>query len=535
MRRIALVLLAALLVGLPARAQEAPADPLTVPAAAPVTLTLDEAVQLAVERAYTVRTAALDVETARAQVREAWGQLYPSLSLSSGYTRNVLSANPFAGSGAGGLFGSLSALDWLAYNEVARTDGDAATEPLTLEEFRRRQSEGQEQAGFDPTDTGNIFGVDNQFQNNVTVSQTLYSGTAFAAVRGARSLREFSEAALERQRDEAVHQARLAFYGALLAEQQVRVLEASVGRTRETVRETALRVAQGVLPTLDRLSAEVDLANLESQLVQARTAAETARDRLLFTIGLGWDPTRPVTLRGELALPERPVQTVGLVAAAALARAERPDLRQARLGIRLREVERNIERASYLPNVSAFATFGYSGSVPDDRSFLTQTGDFAYDTGSNAFFSSAYWQRSLAVGLSLNWTIFDGFQRRYRVQRRQIAVRQAEVQVEQAEQAAVLEVAQAVRDLAGARERVGASQQNVGRAETAYAYAIERLRNGVASQLDVRQASDGLDQARLNYLQAVYDVLAAQSAYERATGLIAPASPRTTTDTALLR
>ena len=79
------------------RAQSAPGQPLA--------LTLDEAVQIAIERNYTVRSAALDVETANAQIREAWGQLYPRVDLSSSYTRNVVSANPFAGSDAGGLFG----------------------------------------------------------------------------------------------------------------------------------------------------------------------------------------------------------------------------------------------------------------------------------------------------------------------------------------------------------------------------------------------------------------------------------------------
>jgi outer membrane protein TolC len=500
-------------------------DPTPMPVdAQPVVLTVDEAVALAVDRAYAVRIAELDVENARAQVRGAWGQLYPRAEGSANYTRNVVSANPFAGSGAGGLFGSLGAIDWLAYNEEARTDDDPETVPLTLDEFRERQEEGQAAAGFSPDPDANPFGVDNQFIGAISISQTIYSGSAFAAVRGARALREFSEAGLDARRADAAHDARRLFYTALLAQERVAVLEASVGRARETASEAALLVAQGIRPALERLQAEVAQGNLEAQLTQATSGAGSALDQLLFTIGL--PVGQPVVLRGTLSPPTDPgpFRTVGLVDAIAVAERERPDLRQARLGVELRRVDRNIARAAYLPTLSAFVNLGYSGNVPDDRTFLTQLGDFEYETGSLGFFDGSYWNPSVAVGLSLQWTLFDGFQRRYTLQQRQIAIEQTEIQLEQAEEGAALEVSAALREMESAERRVTAAGRTVDQAQTAYTYAIERLRQGIGPQLDTRTASDQLDQARLNYLQAVYDLLVARSALERATGTILSSS-----------
>jgi outer membrane protein TolC len=434
----------------------------------------------------------------------------------------VVSANPFAGSGAGGLFGSLGSIDWLAYNEEARTDDDPETVPLTLEEFRDRQEEGQTAAGFSPDPDANPFGVDNQITGALAITQTLFSGTAFAAVRGARTLREFSEAGLDARRTDAAHETRRLFYTALLAQERVGVLQASVVRARETAGEAALLVAQGVRPALERLQAEVALANLEADLTRAAAGAGTARDQLLFAIGLpvGQD----VMLRGTLAPPADPgpFRTVGLVNALTVARRERPDLRQARLALRLREVDRNISRAAFLPTVSAFINMAYTGTVPDDRTFLTQTGDFTYETGSLGFFDGSYWNPSVAVGLSMQWTLFDGFQRRYTLQQREIAIEQTEVQLAQAEQAAAVEVAAALREMESAERRVAAAGRTVDQAQTAYTFAIERLRQGVGPQLDARTASDQLDQSRLNYLQAVYDLLVARSALERATGTILP-------------
>ena len=495
-----------------------------VPAGA-VGLSLDEAIQIALDRAYTVRLAELDVATARAQVREAYGGLFPRLDLSSSYTRNVVQANPFAGSAAGGIFGGLGAIGWLQYNEVARTDDNPATQTLTLQEYNRRVLEGQQAIGFDPAaDAGNPFGTDNQVLNQVSFSQPLYSGTAFAAVKGARSLVEINEVAVEQRRDETIHETRVAYYGALLAGRQAAVQRASVERSRETFDDASLLVAQGVRPVLERLNAEVDLANAETQLTQAEAQAETARDRLLLTLGL--PVTAPVVLESDL-VPPRPAlfQTVGLAAAAATALDLRPDVRQAALAVRLNEVQRDITDAAAYPTLSAFANAGYSGNIPDDRTavFAPDPRDpFTFEESSSGFFSGDYWQPSLSVGVRFNWTLFDGFQTRYRSQQNQIAIDQAAIQLEQVRNAAQLEVAAALRQLQSAQSRLGAQSQTVQTAQTAFEFASARLEEGVASQVDVRVATQNLDLARLNYLQAVYDALVARSDYERATGTILP-------------
>ncbi len=487
-------------------------------------LTLDDAIQIALERAYAIRLAALDTETARSQVREAYGQLFPRVDATSQYARNVVQANPFAGSSAGNIFGGLGAIGWLQFNENARTDGDPTTQPISFGEYNRRVGEGQSAVGYNPANNTNPFGTDNQFTNTLSLSQPIYSGTALAAVKGARSLVEINQAAEAQRVDETIDQTRQAFYGALLSQQQAAVQRASLDRSRETFGDASLLVAQGVRPVLERLNAEVDLANAETAVVTAAASAEAAKDQLLLTLGLPVE--EPVVLVGELAPPQPALfQTVGLAAAAARALDLRPDVQQAALAVRLNEVQRNITRAGLYPSLSAFVNASYSGNIPDDRGFITTpdpADPFTFETGSSGFFSDTYWQPALTVGLRMNWLLFDGFQTSRRIQQNQIAVDQAEIQLEQVRNAAALEVAGAVRQLESARQRLTAQARTVETAETAFAFASARLSEGVASQVDVRVSSQNLDLARLNYLQAVYDALVARSAYERATGLIAP-------------
>ncbi len=493
-------------------------------AGGPLSLSLGEAIQIALERAYAVRLADLDVATSRAQVREAYGSLYPQVSASSSYTRNVVQANPFAGSSAGNIFGGLGAIGWLQYNEQARTDDDPTTQPISLDQYNEQVRQGQQAVGYNPANSSNPFGTDNQFANTLSISQPLYSGTAFAAVRGAKSLVEINQVAAEQRRDETIHQTRQAFYAALLAQEQVAVQRASLIRARDTFDDASLLVAQGVRPLLERLNAEVDLANTGTQLVTVEAQAQSARDQLLLTLGLPVDA--PIVLEGRLSAPGAALfQTVGLAAAAATSLDQRPDVRQAALAVRLNEVQRDITKAAAYPSLSGFVNASYSGNIPDDRSFITtpDTADpFTFETGETRFFSDSYWQPALAVGLRLNWTLFDGFQTRYRTQQNQIAIDQAEIQLEQVRNGARLEVAAALRNLESARRRLTSQRRTVETAETAFTFASARLAEGVASQVDVRVASQNLDLARLNYLQAVYDALVARSNYERATGTIEP-------------
>ena len=490
----------------------------------PVVLTLDEAVQIALVQNHVLRSTALDLETADAQIREAWGQLLPQVDVSSSYTRNVVTANPFAGSEAGGLFASFGFVDWLAYNEQARMDDDPSTEPLPLDEFMDRRRQGMAEIGAAMGDSGNPFGVENQFVSGIQINQTLFNGSAFAAIRGARQLREINQRALDREQQLLVDRVRQAFYQSLLSDEQARVSRQSVERMRETLREVSRQVEQGVAPVFQRLSAEVEVANLETQHMQAANAAALAVDNLKMELGIPIE--MPLELRGELMAPDlHRYADIPTEAAVEEAIERRPDLEQARLAIELNRVDRSITRGQFLPTVSAFANLDYIGSVPSDRTSVTADPDdpFRFTSSSRGFFDGGYWNPAVSVGVSLQWNIFNGFQTSAQVQQREVAIRRAEIDYERAYQAVYLEVQAAQRDLETARQRIQGQEVNVERAELNYDHALARLREGVATPLEAREASLQLDTSRINYLQAVHDYLVARSAFETAIGVPAGA------------
>jgi outer membrane protein TolC len=493
-------------------------------------------VRTALERNHDLQSALLDVRDANAQVREAWGNLYPSLDLTGSYTRNVVTANPFAGSDAANLIGGGGETEWLAFNERRRLDGNSGTGPISYPAFQQRQQDSLAAAGISlGGGGGNPFGVDNQFQGGLQLTQTLYSKQAFTSVRGSQQFKDVSQFARDREVQVTTNEVVTAFYQALLAEERVRVRQQRVDRAQTTLREVSLQVERGVIPKAQRLGAEVELANTRTQMIEARNAADLARDDLKRTMGLS--PDRPISLNGRLeereddGLQTISLETISLSNAVAQAIENRPDLRRARLNVELRTIQKDASRAEFFPRVEAVANFNYSGRVPDDRSRIVTTdpedptNPFFYDEQSRGFFSDDFWNPSLSVGLQLTWNLFNGFQSSARLQQAEIQRRRAEVQLDQLRQAVTVEVRRAVRDLESAREQIEAQETNVRRAELNYDHVSQRVSEGVASPIELREASDQLDQSRLNYLQAIYDYLVARSDLETALGQpLTPAS-----------
>ena len=486
----------------------------------PLTLTLEEALQIALVRNYAMRVERLNVEQAAAQVRESWADTWPLVDVTSSYTRNLKSANPFAGSEAGGLFSSFGFVDWLSFNERARTDDDTETGPIDFDEFTDRQEDGLDAIGAGFGGDANPFAVPNEFLSSVSVTQKLFSASLFVGIQGAKQYKNLTEETLKRQQQLVLHDVRQAFYQALLSLKQADVARLSVARTRATLDETVQRVAQGLAPKVQRLTAEVELANLETEQVEITGRAAQALDNLKMQIGIPVD--QPIRLRGDLETEDRGrFLTVSTENAVDLALRHRPDLEQARISIDLQRINRRVAQMQYVPELNAVANLSYIGRVPDDRTRIVSEDrdNFIYRSESVDFFSQSYWNPAISAGVRLTWNIFNGFRTSAQVQQRSVALHQAELQYDQALQQIRMDVQGALRDLDAARQRILAQDQNVRRAELSYEYARARLSEGLASPVEERNASEQLDQSRLNRLRALYDYLVAQSALETSLGV----------------
>ena len=492
----------------------------TMAGADTLSLTLDEAVRIALENNFGLREVLLDRETANQQVREAWGRVYPNVNATGNFSRNLVTANPFAGSGAEQLFADFGAIGWLRYNEEARLEG---RQELTFDEYIDRQRQGYEDAGITPPSMDDDpFSVDNQFVFSLSITQTLFNGSAFAAIQGAEQFKKLSEDAVHRERQVVIDEVRRAYFSALLAWQQVEVIRSSIERLRRTVADVSRTVEQGLASRYEKLSAEVELVNLETELIDAENRAELAKRGINLLLNI--DPTRPIRLQGDLTMTAmQPVGDLTLDEAVAIAKEFRPDLHQAEGFIEINRINERINRASYRPVVSAFANLDYIGRVPDNRTVIMRDpadpdNPFRFTSENRGFFHDAYWNPNIAVGINVSWNIFSGFQNRARLEQSRIETRKSELRYDYLSSAIRVEVDQALRNLRSAERRIESQSRNIEQAQMNYDFARTRLVEGVGTNLEERQASMLLDQSRLTYLAAIHDYLLAVSRFELVLG-----------------
>ncbi len=416
------------------------------------TLTLQEAVRIALEKNPAVQAASAYAEAVEKGIAEARAAHLPQVGFSESFTR---SNNPVY------VFGSL-------LTQRQFTAGDFALNTLNT-----------------PTPLDN-------FRTQFTASLPLFdAGQTGRRVRDARL--NAASAAQERQRtrQEVVYDVVKAYLNELLARENVRVAEAGVAMTKADLARAQARQDQGLAVPSDLLSAKVQLAQAQQDLLQAQNAAALAHAGLNVAMGLPEDSAQPV----EGTLVETALDAGALAERQQSALTLRPDYLQAGLGHQRAENGTRMARAEFLPTVNLFSSW-----EEDNQTFAARGGN------------------NWALGASLNFNVFDGGARRARLAAAAARQRQAEAQVAQMAAGVRLQVREAYLNLGTAQQRVEVSR--AARTEAAESLRIvqNRYEAGLATITDLLRVETANTAAQKIYLDAVFDHRLSYAALELATG-----------------
>jgi outer membrane protein len=281
---------------------------------APATLTLPQAIEIALERSPLLKAGRHEVEAAGAGVDRARAGFLPKVDVSEGFAR---SDNP--------VFAFSSKL-----NQGRFTASDFAIATLNHP---------------DPI---------NNFRTAITLSQPLFAGgRTLTAYDRAKLDHGATRHRLERREQEVIFQTARSYYEVLLAEAELGVVRAAL-RAADANRELARdRFGVGLVVESDVLSAEVRLAGLKEQEIVALNAVELAKASLNEVMGRPLDEALEVTPQ----VVERPPTNEGPDHLGLLALTARPDYLG--LGLEERARARGIDaaRAELFPTVSATASY----------------------------------------------------------------------------------------------------------------------------------------------------------------------------------
>ena len=445
-------------------------------------LPLRSAVEIALANSARLQAARSAVTIAELQIREAYSGVYPQVSVEASYLRTLGAAEQIVSDGV--------------------------------------TSQREPQQGT----------LDNNWSASLKLNQTALDFRVFTGLDAAQGLRGLRGEELRGAAQQVVDLVRQRYFDALRAQEQERLIEHSSARLEQTLRETQARQREGFASDDELLRLQVQLANLEANLLLARSRIAAARGALLLVMGA--DPLQAPQLQGTLSefrlAPDAinspanadllAVSGAGALAAAGteqllhIAMTSRSDLRQLRAVHALGELQVKVQQAAYLPTIRAFGSVDFSTADQDDDE------EFGRPGGSPAEYSQ--WRVSASAGLAVQWQIFSGFARDARVAQRQEELRQTAARLRQAEREMLHQVHTLVGSLQAARARAASRLRAVEQAGKSYRIAAARYGAGVGSQLEISAAESVLLESQFNYAEAVHEYLAAASRLELAVGRV---------------
>ncbi len=275
-------------------------------------LTLQQAVTIALEKNPARKVALADTRVASADIREARSVLMPQLN----------------------------------FSEVATRGND----PVYVFGSRLRQQRFST-ADFAPNRLNTPLPFGN-FSTRFAGSWKLFD--SFASWHEMTRARQMNEAAahqLERADQEIVFRVVDSYYGLLLAGKQLEVAEQTAKTAQSIMDRSQVRFDNGLVVESDLLTTKVRMASRQQELIRARNNLDLARAQLSTAMGLPMDSLfQPDEALAERALPVPVLQEVERQAVT-----NRPDLKRLQSQEAAQQQSVAIAKSSFGPRVNAFA------------------------------------------------------------------------------------------------------------------------------------------------------------------------------------
>jgi len=344
--------------------------------------------------------------------------------------------------------------------------------------------------------TGGTFGMPINYKNdysfNAVINQSLFDANAFYARRAARELEQITDNVYRVSRQTVYTYAQKAFYQTLLAGKFAEVSASSEISARENYENLKQKYEQGVISELALLQAEVRWQNAIPETRKAERNYQLALNFLKKMAGCDLSTNLEITGAFE-DYPELPpeIKLNNVLE-------DRSDYQALKWEGQLRSTNVKSKYAAYLPQLSANAIYSFSGASDD---FKVENDNSVY-----------------MLGLNLSWPLWLGGYQEAQVQKARVDVRKNRIKQDQMAADIAIDIKNIELRLTEARDRINAAESLLATAEKAFNIAETTSRNGLITQLELKDARIGFDQARLNHYAAVFDYLDAHFDWQLATG-----------------
>ncbi|SDB59137.1 Outer membrane protein TolC [Flavobacteriaceae bacterium MAR_2010_188] len=440
----------------------------------PSSLSLQEAIDYALENNRTSKNAALDIDAAEQQKWETTATGLPQIKADVDYQNFLKQQVSLLPAAAFDPLGSIRQLgDY--YDLTDRQIKDLPAAPQ----------------GFLPL----TFGTKQNVSASATLSQLIFDGSYIVALQSAKVFLQISENA-KKKTDLEVRKSVIDAYGnVLLAEESLDILERNMEVLDKNLFEVTKIFENGLGEEESVEQLKITISGVESNLNNVKRLRTLSYQMLNIVLALPINAE--VSLTDNLQTLTEENISISLIETDFKVE-NTIDYRIAENDKRIKDLMLKLEKSKALPTIGSFLNAGYS-AFSDEFTFLNK---------------DQQWFGSAVIGVSLDIPIFSSFGRSAATKRAAINVDKAETDLLETEQRLRLQINSAKSDYQFAIEEYRNKEENLRLAERIEAKNQTKFFEGISTSFELRQAQTQLYTAQQEFLQAMLNVITAKAGLE---------------------
>ncbi len=361
--------------------------------------------------------------------------------------------------------------------------------------------------GFElPTTSGGASGVyypggntnltyHNNYNGGINFSLPLYMG---GKLNHYETMAEFgaemAQNNLDNTRENIVLSVDQQYWALVSLKESLLVVRKSVHLLEDIVREMDNRFKVGVVTQNEVLKVQVELNNARLQEIQLNNNIELAYMALNQTIGNSILTKISVADSVQL-IDNREVNVANIDSSAA----NRNELQLLQKQVALTEVNEQLTKSDYLPQLVSFASYGFQNPnhLAQDETELT-------------------W----VAGLNLSMPIFHWGERKLKVEQNRLSTQNAQWAYEKAKEGIVLQIQQSIFRVNESITKIAFTQASLQQAEENLQLEMNRLNQGIITSTEVLDAQVQWQKANADFIVAKVEYKISMSVYQKAIGTL---------------
>ncbi len=440
---------------------------------------IDRAINTALQNNKEVTIAKLNIEKSEAAVSEAFGYALPSVDVTANLAH------------------------MLAKPKTAFPDFTAMLTNASYNILFEENVIPRDNSKFLPMNSKlQSFALTNSFETKAQITQVLFSSAVFRGIGASKIYLDLAKTQYQSVSATTILNTKKAFYGVLLSQQLLEILESSLKNANENLANIKALNAQGFTSDFDALQVEVQVENIKPAVKELENVLANAKNNLKLLLGI--DQQEDIEVAGSFNFEEEVFPDKSELSLFAVK--NNLNLNSLRIKKEVDDEFINLERANYWPTLAAFGNYTYAGSS-DNWNFLTYG--------------------SSVIGLTFSINLFQGGRTANRIDQAQISSMQTQEQITLTEDVIHSQTSSKLNDINKVRTQIKALTRNVELAQKVYDIATTRYKEGTGTQLEIKNADVELRSAKTNLIKAKHDYIIAKAELDNLLGKIETNYPAT--------